>query len=142
MNHWPVPGVCRPQRALPEDQLIHLERGRPLMLRAACLGPAEPHARLTAEQGARQQGTGGPTPAAGLARAPHLPAEGAALPLRERRPLLWASLSLGVEGRHGHPLLSCKEPNYGGQLGREWGGADGEAQRHPPLLEKKEEEPG
>lgn len=25
MNHWLVPGACRPQRSLPEDQLIHLE---------------------------------------------------------------------------------------------------------------------
>lgn len=54
MNHWPVPGACRPQHPLPEDQLIHLERGRPLMTRAACLGPGEPHTPLTTERGPRQ----------------------------------------------------------------------------------------
>lgn len=39
------------------------------------------------------------------------------MPLREGRPPAWATLSLGVERGHGRPLLSCNEPNYGGQLG-------------------------
>lgn len=67
------------------------------MTRAACLGPAEPHAQLTTKQGARWQGTRGPTPDIGLARAPHLPSGGTAMPPTMGRPPSWTSLSLGGE---------------------------------------------
>jgi hypothetical protein len=66
-----VPGSCRPQCSLPEDQLIHLEGGWATNDESSQQppGPAEPHTQLTTEQEAWGR-AGGPTPAIGLASFP------------------------------------------------------------------------
>lgn len=92
------------------------------MMRAACLGPAEPHAQLTTKQGAGQLDTGGPT----LAQAQPGGEDWAAMPLGMGSPPPWTSLSLGVKRRHRHPFLSSTEPGMVGQLRIGYGSVDRE----------------
>lgn len=82
------------------------------MSESSLLGPAEPHARLTTEQGQAEAGRM-PSSATGLARAPHLPATRAAMPLRAGGSSPWASLNLGGgEEREDTPSRATGRPNY------------------------------